>query len=204
MKKIWHRIQMKKKMFRSKEADFYRLSEWVSIGDWVIDIGANIGYYTVELAQLVGNKGRVFAFEPVLQTFELLAANVSRLNLENVTLFNLAASENIGRAGINIPKFDTGLDNYYRASLTENCSCRQVFCIPINSVKFPVPIKLVKIDVEGHELQTLKGMSGLLKNDRPLLIVEGDSAAVEDYLKIYDYTVERNNYESPNRIFCPI
>lgn len=58
--------------FLSAEAhdhEYGRLQEWVSAGDWVSDAGANLGNYSGRLFQLVGPAGRVFAFEPVAETF---------------------------------------------------------------------------------------------------------------------------------------
>ena len=62
--------------FSADEPEYQLLPTLVSPGDWVLDIGANVGHYTLELARLVGPQGRVIAFEPVPETFSVLAANV--------------------------------------------------------------------------------------------------------------------------------
>ena len=84
----------------------------------MLDIGANVGHYTLRMSELVGDSGRVVAFEPVPETFALLAANARGFAIANVSLLNVAASDSAGIAGIRIPQFDDGLTNYYQASLT--------------------------------------------------------------------------------------
>ena len=83
--------------------------------DWVIDIGANVGHYTKRFSDLVGPEGVVIAFEPVSETFSLLAANVQLFKFANVTLINAAASDELSLVGMKIPSFNTGLKNFYQA-----------------------------------------------------------------------------------------
>jgi len=64
----------------------------------VVDIGANIGYYTLIFARLVGEQGRVFAFEPDPANFSLLAKNVAVNNYHNVELIQKAVSDQTGNA----------------------------------------------------------------------------------------------------------
>ena len=92
------------------------LARLVSSGDWVIDIGANVGAYAYRLSELVGSTGRVFAFEPVPETMSLLAANLLRSPHQNVTLLNMAASDSTAVVRMNMPEFSSGLSNFYRAS----------------------------------------------------------------------------------------
>jgi FkbM family methyltransferase len=195
--------QIRRRRFRPKEQEYDSLHLLVSPGDWVVDVGANVGHYTSRLSELVGENGRVVAFEPVPETFELLAANVAILRTKNVTLINAAASDEACVAGMAIPKFQTGLDNNYMAQLSTSDACLQVLCLPVDSLCLPHPVSLVKIDAEGHELAVLKGMSGLLQRDHPTLIVEDNSAAVPELLEGYGYT----NVKLPgssNRLFRKI
>jgi FkbM family methyltransferase len=199
-KRIYFGHQIKIGKFKSDEKEFSMLGQWVGEGDWVLDMGANVGYYVIKLSELVGVTGRVIAFEPVPQTFELLAANIARITFKNVTLVNAAAFESTKVIGMNIPKFDTGLTNYYMAHLANESSGLQVLCLPVDCLDIPKPIKLAKIDVEGHELSVLKGMVKMLKRDHPILIVEDNSPKVVSYLKGFGYSSEKVE-GSPNRIF---
>ena len=62
-------------------------------GDTVVDIGANIGYYTILLSKLVGDSGKVYAFEPGPKNFELLCKNVEMNNCRNVILENKSVAD---------------------------------------------------------------------------------------------------------------
>lgn len=200
LKRIYFGIKIGKKSFKTNEKEFARLNEWVHVGDWVMDIGASIGHYSARLSEIVGTSGRVFAFEPVPETFELLSANMARYPYRNITLLNIAASETTGIIGINIPMWDTGLKNYYEAHVTNEETELSVVCMPVDSLSVPNPITLIKIDVEGHELSVLKGMQNLLKRDHPVLIVEGRSAEVAQYLESFGYKFEEAA-DSANRVF---
>jgi FkbM family methyltransferase len=187
-------------VFETDEAEYGKLGQWVKPGDWVLDVGANVGHYSSKLSQLVGHQGRVISFEPVPQTFEILAANMACCRARNVTLLNVAASDAMGTVGMSIPSFDTGLQNFYMASVTSDSPSLTVIAIPIDSLRFPSRIALAKIDVEGHELSTLKGMENLLKRDHPVLIVEGQAQPVSEFLRSFGYRFSETP-GSPNRVF---
>lgn len=200
LKRLHFARLIRKGQFSADEPEFERLAEWVRPGDWVLDIGANVGQYTVRLSELVGANGRVIAFEPVPPTFELLAANVARARFANVTLVNAAASDGAGIVGMAVPQLDTGLDNYYMAHMTEEGGGLQVVSLPIDSVRLPATVALAKIDVEGHELKALRGMETILVRDHPRLIVEGRSGDVASFLGRLGY-VHEDTARSPNRVF---
>ncbi len=201
LKRLHFGRQIRKGTFETDEAEYAKLGQWIKPGDWVFDVGANVGHYSSKLSELVGPHGRVFAFEPVPQTFEILAANMACCPLSNVTLFNVAASDVMTTVGMSIPQFETGLQNYYMASVTPGAAPLSVIAMPIDSVRFPSRISLAKIDVEGHELAALKGMENLLTRDRPVLIVEGQAQPVSDYLRSLGYGFSETP-GSPNRVFA--
>lgn len=192
--------QIRRRRFDSPEPEFARLEDWVGAGDCVVDIGANVGHYAGRLAHLVGPQGRVIAFEPVPATFELLSANMARLGASNVTLVNAAASGESAWLTMNVPKQAGGADNYYLAHVTDLEDGIGVLGLALDSLALPRPIRLVKMDVEGHELPAVEGMRELLLRDRPVLIVEGRSAAVADTLAGLGYRASELP-GSPNRVF---
>src|SRR6185369_17017955 len=108
-----YRRQIRRGVFVTDEPEYALLSSFLSEGDWAIDIGANIGHYTKGISDLVGARGRVIAFEPVADTFALLAANARNYRYQNVTLLNAAASDKTGITGISVPRLTNGLNNYY-------------------------------------------------------------------------------------------
>lgn len=154
----------------------------MSKGDWVIDVGANVGHYTKRLSDLVGPAGRVIAIEPVPDTFALLAANVSLCRHANVTLLNLAVSNRTAVVGIQIPDFDSGLKNYYQASVSSERSELMVMVITLDSLPLGHGIGLIKIDAERHDPMVLEGAEALLRRDHPTLIVETAPEASVEWL----------------------
>src|SRR6266568_4075008 len=101
--------------FWSPEADV--MVALVDRGDYVLDIGAYVGWYTRVLSKAVGSDGLVHSFEPIPDTFRLLSFCVRRLRLRNVILFNCAASRVNGRAVMMVPHYPTGGENFHQASL---------------------------------------------------------------------------------------
>lgn len=201
LKRLWFALQIKRGRFVTDELEFGRLADWVSPGDWVLDVGANIGHYTFRLSELVGAEGRVIAFEPVTATHELLSANIRRLKHSNVTVMNVGASEETREFSVDIPKFDTGLNNYYMASLSDKDGEFRVMCISIDSLNLPGRVSLVKVDAEGHDLQVLKGMKSLLARDHPVLIVEDGSRDMEGFLVDMGYSSGQSISGSHNKIY---
>jgi FkbM family methyltransferase len=201
LKRTLFASQIRKGRFHTDEPEYALLSALVSPGDWVFDIGANIGHYTMRFSELVGGDGRVFSFEPVPETFELLAANAALTTTKNVTLINAAVSDSAGLLGMEVPQLDTGLDNYYMAHSAGGNGAFRVARIAVDSLAFPHPIGLAKIDTEGHELLVLKGMAGILKRDHPLLIVEDNVPEIIPFLGGLGYSTFKITGSS-NRIFC--
>jgi FkbM family methyltransferase len=203
LKRLRYGIQIARGCFRTTEREYDLLDGWLSEGDWAIDVGANVGHYTLRTARLVGQSGRVIAFEPVPSTFALLAANVERSGVRNVTLLNTAASDSTRLSGLSIPRSDTGERNYYQAHLTPSGGQLNVLCVAIDMLVIPGPVRLVKIDAEGHELPVLMGMTALLARDHPVLIVERNSTDVPAFLQPYGYAATCEG-ASPNYVFrCP-
>jgi FkbM family methyltransferase len=201
-KRLHFARQIRRGNFVTHEPEYRLLDSLVASGDWVIDVGANVGHYTQRLSQLVGARGRVIALEPVPATFALLAANAMLFEHHNVSLLNLAASDRTTIAGINIPRFNTGLTNYYEAALTADTANLSVMTIHVDGLQLPERVKLVKIDAEGHERPVLDGMRALLLRDRPILILETHSTELLKSLEALGYTGERLA-RSPNVLLRP-
>jgi FkbM family methyltransferase len=200
MKRYLYRKQIRRDVFITAEPEFALLGSLLSCGDWAIDVGANIGHYTKRMSDLVGERGRVLAFEPVADTFSLLAANAQSYKHQNVTLLNVAASDRTEVTGISIPRFENGLLNYYEATITSSNNGLQVLTVSIDSLSLRRSVRLVKIDAEGHELTVLRGMTQLLSRDKPVLIVEVSSGEVHSFLESMGYLRETLP-NSPNHIY---
>ncbi len=200
LKRLMYRHEIRHQKFESHEPEFLILSSMISAGDWVIDVGANIGHYTKRFSDLVGAQGRVIAVEPVPETFAIVSANVLLFQHSNVTLLNMAASDQPGIAGMQISRFETGLNNYYEAKLSKEKTDLHVLTVKLDALAFPHPIKLMKIDAEGHDPAVLRGAEALLARDHPILIVETGSSDVAEHLRGFGYTSEKLP-GSPNTLF---
>jgi len=200
LKRIRYRCQIRRQTFETTEPEFLILDQLVAAGDWVIDIGANVGHYTKRLSDLVGPRGRVIAVEPVSDTFALLVANAAAFRYRNVTLLNLAASDKTTVVGIQIPDFETGLKNFYQAAITTQESALQVMTVALDSLALVHRIGLIKIDAEGHDPVVLQGVERLLARDHPTLILETSSSTAVEKLEGLGYRSERLR-GSPNLLF---
>jgi len=201
LKRIYFGSQISKGTFKTDEPEYKMLHQLINPGDWIVDIGANVGHYTKRFSELAGAYGRVIAFEPVPTTFSLLAANVQLFAHSNVTLINAAVSDKCNVVGITIPKFSTGLDNYYEAHLSSDTeTALSVLTLSLDSLKISQRIALIKIDAEGHESFVLSGMQELLLKYHPILIVETSHDEVITYLRSLGYVSEKLK-NSPNILF---
>ena len=186
LKRLQYRRRIQRRTFETSEPGSLLLGQLIAPGDWVIDVGANVGEYTKRLSDLVGAAGRVIAFEPVPDTFALLAANVVLFEHRNVTLLNLAASDQTTMVGMQVPTFDTGLKDYYDASITVDAPDLQVMTVALDALALVHRVSVIKVDAEGHDPVVLRGAEGLLARDHPALIVETTSPDAIDFTLLQD------------------
>lgn len=136
------------------------LRKLVEKGMQVVDIGANIGLYTLLLAQLAGNAGHVFAFEPQPNLFSMLRHNCASNGALNVTPFQCAASDASGRAMFHRSTFNSG-DNRLGES-TSDVESIEVEVARLDDVLPVRTVQFIKLDVQGHELDALRGMQKVI------------------------------------------
>jgi FkbM family methyltransferase len=191
LKRRHFRHEIERGMFRADEPEWALVDRWLTPGDWAIDVGANVGQYTKRFSDLVGAAGRVVAFEPVPPTFELLSANAARFANANVTLLNLAASDATRLTSMDIPRFDTGLINYYQAAISAKATGLEVMTCSIDSLALPHRVRVLKIDAEGHDAIVLNGARLLLERDHPTVIIESISPEVVALMESLGYVGQR-------------
>lgn len=189
LKRRWYRRQIVSHRFDLEGDEEEVLRRLLSAGDWVLDVGANVGHYAVACSRIVGPTGRVIALEPIPETFALLSHNCLALEAHNVTLLNLAASDRSAVRGMTVPLFASGLPRPTEAHITDATSADDlhVLTMALDDFEWPTRIALVKIDTEGHELSVLRGLARLISRDRPHLIVEKSSDAVVVFLADFGY-----------------
>lgn len=91
----------------------------VNLGDTVVDVGANVGWYTHYLSRLIGEKGRVISLEPIPETFWLLSVCAKWHRLSNATLVNAGASEEDKVGVMEVPFYEFGGENFYMAHVVD-------------------------------------------------------------------------------------
>ena len=168
----------------------------------VIDVGANIGQTSLWLAQSLPKKANIFAFEPFINTFQKLEINIELNNYTNIKIENLAIGSSLSTVrmkntietnsggkhiiseitdGANLISFQqTTLDHYFENNATK--------------------IQLIKVDVEGYELEVLKGALKIIQKDHPMLFIEindnhlkrqnSSAQKLIEFLNQYQYTIQ--------------
>jgi FkbM family methyltransferase len=161
-------------------------------GDLCVDVGANIGYFSALIARRVGVTGQVIAFEPESGNFAVLCLNARHLGAAGfrISPHRAAISDSTENLAIRRGSFST----YHRVGPLSTQSPDQETVPAVRLDADPVlgaasrEIKLIKIDVEGHEVAALRGMQGLIDSDAVRHIVieispESDAKELDQLLR---------------------
>jgi FkbM family methyltransferase len=138
-------------------------------GSVVIDVGANIGGYTLFFAKLVGKHGKVIAFEPVKDLFRILKFNVENAGYRNIICEMKALSDSEYIANIALSDTNIG-DNRVQYGNFETKST--IICTSLDKYiqNKNLRINFIKIDVQGYEYKVFKGMQDLLKYQEHIIV----------------------------------
>ncbi len=149
----------------------YWFVESLREGDTVVDVGANVGYYTLIAASLVGPEGRVYAFEPDPRSFSLLERNVRLNGFSNVVLERKAVADQAGTLRLYLAPENKGDHRIYAPS-DEQRDWIEVEAITLDDYfgERAAEVDLVKIDTQGAELSILRGMSRILESSERLVL----------------------------------
>jgi FkbM family methyltransferase len=149
-----------------------------------IDVGANIGLFSLTAARVLERGGTVHSFEPCKEIYEKLSANVALNNLANLKLNNVALSDCSKQLTLNVCLDGLGVYNSFADPVCENAVIRPelVDCIKLDDYVDEYcsnGVELIKIDVEGWEAAVIEGGKKILSSDSaPVMLVEFcDSAA---------------------------
>lgn len=198
----------------------------VSAGDTAIDCGANIGLRALPLAEKVGNRGFVFAFEPERINFLNLCANIAINSRYSAYPMNIACGAEHGE--IVIPFVDPWqCDNIGLIDLRKGETTGKGFAIPVVPIdQFGLSPKLIKIDVEGMECEVLSGAIKTIERCLPYMFVECfDTNSMLRHVEIFKHlkydgyyfesnlwqennfsNINKNNFtgaSSPNVLYVP-
>jgi FkbM family methyltransferase len=148
----------------------------------ILDIGAHIGLYSVFFSKKLQGTGRVICFEPTPGTFAILRNTVQLNALKNCTLVNAAIAEKSGTLKFNLTSKDGEGSNANSLVQTErsvNSTEVKVYSIDDYCREENLKIDVLKIDVEGYELNALIGAEETFKNDKPVGILALHPASIK-------------------------
>jgi len=191
------------------------VKKYVKKGDLVIDIGANIGYYTLLFAQLVGPNGKVYAFEPDPINFAVLKKNIEINNYKNVILIQKAVSNSNTMTKLYLSKshaenriFDSTSDGMPDYIEIETIKLDEFFKNKNEKINF------IKMDVEGTEILIVQGMLDFLhKQDNLKIMTEFYPKLIKklgvepaEYLKLVSesgfkiYDINKNIHDDSSKL----
>jgi FkbM family methyltransferase len=153
------------------ETDF--LAKVLRPGMTFVDIGANIGYYTILGAAAVGKEGRVIAFEPEPHNLEILKKNIALNRFGNVVIENKAISDRAGPAELFLSEDNYGDHRIYRGRAEKARPS-----VPIETVSLDeyvrqrgLRVDVIKMDIQGAEFAALQGMRKTLAENEDIILV---------------------------------
>jgi FkbM family methyltransferase len=146
------------------------LKDEVQPGMVVLDLGANIGYYTLLLESLVGPQGKVYAYEPSSDNINILKENIKLNNKEDVIdVFHAGVSDKVGSETLYLSE-QSNVHNFitsYRSKMKDNSAeddVEEVDMFDIDTlIKNKRPINFIRMDTEGYEVKVFRGMKSFVK-----------------------------------------
>jgi len=169
------------------------LCDSLAPGDVFLDIGANAGYFSLVASRRVGDSGKVLAVEPNPAMAQQIQDNVQRSGLGNIVVAETACTDSVEVRELYIGNpYNTGNSSLSRDNLAWTKSVK-VACTTVDLLvkEHGLPrVNLVKIDVEGAELQVLQGMLETIKRFRPKIVTELSPSLLEGFSITLD-TVEQ-------------
>lgn len=170
-------------------------------GDIFIDVGANIGLMSIFSSRAIGNKGKVYSFEPVLETFTILKKNIEINKIKNIDAFDVGVSDRKGKSFIYTnPYAGKGSSSFIKPPDQSESKEYEIIIEMLDEFLIShllTNIRMLKIDVEGWELHVLRGTESLLRSlQAPIICVECSklTGSNNDSADIYSYIIEINNY----------
>jgi len=166
--------------YEPQETELIR--QHIKSGDTVLDIDANIGYFTLLMSKIVGPQGRVFAFEPDPDNFALLQKNIALNNCPTVIAVPQAASDRNGLLKLYLSSSNLGMHRTYPSRYCQNSVEIQAIRLDDYLRDMNVSIDFIKIDTEGSELAALAGMAETIKKSSPLkLLTEFAPCSIQEF-----------------------
>lgn len=140
-------------------------------GDVFVDIGANIGQHSLFASGVVGDEGKVIAFEPIPRTYDQFSRSVQKNSMKNVEIHNCGCGEAESTLEIFFEEGNISGSSFIKSDdkdLKESISIVKADSILMKEKK----ISFIKIDVEGFELEVLKGLQQTINKYHPIILIE--------------------------------
>lgn len=178
---------VKQGFLKKKYPELFYLTEIVKPNDVCIDIGANVGYYSIFLSKIVGKTGKVYAIEPIPLFAEIWKKNVKRSKVNNLELYNYALGGTEENVKMGIPEVNGVLHH----GMTKIVSTREEKYIKYFEVEMKVPDNLfsnlpkldfIKCDVEGYESEVFSNMVNTIRKFKP--VIQSELSGNENRLKV--------------------
>jgi FkbM family methyltransferase len=171
------------------------LAEHLRPGMTFYDLGANIGFFTLLAARIVGDRGRVYSFEPDTETASRLRRNIQKNGFTNIAVVDAGVWSSSGMVEFlfsDSSSPDRGLGRF--TTSPGHDATKPTRCVALDDFIQNAPIPdAVKCDVEGAEVEVLRGAGSLLRNHRPWIISElhskENSEEVKRLLASYGYSL---------------
>ncbi|MHA4812433.1 FkbM family methyltransferase [Flavitalea flava] len=170
--------------------DVYFLKEFIREGDWCVDIGAHLGYYTLELSRLVKNSGKVIAIEPMPKFNKTLQLLLESKKADNVILHQVALGGDGDFVEMGIPQVGKTKKFAYARVMKYSEHFQYIESVKVKNetgdalLKEVPRLDFIKCDVEGLEVQVFSSMADTLARHHPILICE--LVSKEERIKLFD------------------
>lgn len=146
-----------------------------TVGDTVVEIGANVGTETIGFSDIVGDSGKVYAFEPLPSNLVLLEKSLAWSQFKNIKLVPCALGDRCGTVSFATPPNDhsSGIGYVLQEKQENNTKVIDVDCVTLDSLTDQIgPAKMMFIDVEGLEVLVLRGARNYLIKYKPNILLE--------------------------------
>lgn len=162
-------------------------------GDVFVDVGANVGYYTIIISKIIGNNGQVISFEPTPMTAKVLLFNIKLNGLNNVKVIQKAAWIDKGSKPFVVPEGFFGWASIQKN--TNKIDKFEVETLPLDDLFEIHKIDLLKIDAEGSEYAILQGgLNALEKTSSIVLELSDEKSEIIKLLKEKGFKIKRLNF----------
>lgn len=181
-------------------AEIELINQLVSLGDTVVEVGANIGAHSIPISQRLGQQGCLVVFEPQRLVYQMLCANLALNNCFNVQAKWAAAGGKTG--AITVPDLPPDVPNNFGGIELGTGQGMHVPLMMIDDLQLE-SCHLIKADVEGMELDVLQGAGDTLKRHQPYLYLEADRKPQLPDLLTYLFALEYRVFWHLPPIFSP-